>query len=50
MIVKQHKTKDGRLILSLCDSGLIGHVFEEGDLQLNLASDLSKTTHHRWVA
>ncbi|MBI2128660.1 DUF424 family protein [Candidatus Woesearchaeota archaeon] len=42
MITKQHKAKDGRLILSLCDSGLIGHVFEEGDLQLDLASDFYK--------
>lgn len=42
MIVKQHKTREGRLILSLCDSGIIGRVFEEGGLQLDLASDFYK--------
>lgn len=42
MIVKKHKTKDGRLVLSLCDSALIGNVFEDGKLQLNLQSDFYK--------
>ncbi len=42
MIAKQHKAKDCRLILSLCDSDLIDHVFEEGELQLDLRSDFYK--------
>ena len=39
MIVKKHKTHDGRLILAVCDSDLIGKKFNEGDMQLDLCSD-----------
>ncbi|MBW2977974.1 DUF424 family protein [Candidatus Woesearchaeota archaeon] len=42
MRVKQHKTADGRMILAVCDSELIGKKFVEGDLQLDLSSDFYK--------
>ena len=42
MIVKQHKTADGRVVLAVCDSELIGKKFVEGDLQLDLNSDFYK--------
>ena len=42
MIVKIHKTDDGRLILAVCDSELIGKKFEEGNKQLDLDSDFYK--------
>lgn len=42
MIVKQHKTRDGRLILAICDSDLIGKKFEQGKLQLDLTTDFYK--------
>jgi hypothetical protein len=38
MIVKIHKTHDGRTVLAICDSGLRGKKIEEGDLQLDLTS------------
>ena len=37
MIVKIHSTPNGKLI-AICDSDILGKVFEEGDLQLNLSS------------
>lgn len=37
MIVKVHNTPNGRM-LAICDSDLLGKVFDEGDLQLNLSS------------
>lgn len=38
MIVKIHKRKE-KTIVAVCDSNLIGKKFEEGDRQLDLASD-----------
>lgn len=38
MIVKIHK-KDDKTVVAVCDSDLIGHKFEEGELQLDLSSD-----------
>lgn len=42
MIVKQHKTKDGRIILAVCDSELIGKKFEQGKIQIDLTTDFYK--------
>ena len=42
MIVKIHKTHEGRIILAVCDSDLIGKKFEEGDLQLDLSGGFYK--------
>lgn len=42
MIVKVHKTNDGRNIIAVCDSNLIGQKFEENDLQLDLTSNFYK--------
>ncbi len=41
MIVKIHK-KDDKTIVAVCDSDLIGHKFEDKDLQLDLSSDFYK--------
>jgi len=38
MIVKIHK-KDGRTIVAVCDSSLLGKKFEENNVQLDLGSD-----------
>ena len=42
MIVKVHRTPDGRKLVAICDSGLIGKKFEEGKLQLDLSSNFYK--------
>jgi uncharacterized protein len=42
MIVKEHKTEEGRLLLAICDSDLLGKKFEEGKKQLDLSSDFYK--------
>ena len=42
MIVKVHKTPDGRKIVAICDSELIGKKIEEGRLQLDLSSSFYK--------
>lgn len=42
MIVKAHKTQDGRNILAICDDGLIGKKFVEKNLQLDLSSSFYK--------
>ena len=42
MIVKEHITADRRLILSVCDKGIIGKKFETNDLKLDLSSDFYK--------
>ena len=42
MIVKAHKTDDGKLLLAVCDSDIIGKVFEEDKKQLDLNSDFYK--------
>ncbi len=41
MIVKIHK-KNEKTIIAVCDSDLLGRVFEENDLQLDLSSDFYK--------
>jgi len=38
MIVKIHETY-GRIVVAVCDSGLIGKKFEDNKLQLDLTSD-----------
>lgn len=42
MIVKIHKTAEGRKIVAICDNNLIGKRFEEGKLQLDLNSAFYK--------
>ena len=42
MIVKIHKTPDGKKLVAVCDSGLLGKKFEQGNLQLDLTSDFYK--------
>jgi len=42
MIVKVHKTQDGRKIVAICDNDLIGKKFEEKNLQLDLSADFYK--------
>ena len=39
MIVKLHKTNDGRRVLAICDDDLLCKRFEEGNKQLDLTSD-----------
>jgi uncharacterized protein len=39
MIVKVHKSKDGKTVVAACDDELRGKVFEEGNKQLDLSSD-----------
>jgi hypothetical protein len=41
MIVKIHKN-EGRLILAICDKGLLGKKFTDGNKQLDLRSDFYK--------
>jgi len=41
MIVKKH-LNDGRLVLAVCDSGLLGKKFAEGNRQLDLTSSFYK--------
>ncbi|MBW2986472.1 DUF424 family protein [Candidatus Woesearchaeota archaeon] len=38
MIVKVHK-RNGKTLVAVCDTDLIGKKFEEGELQLDLTSD-----------
>ena len=42
MIVKVHKTQDGRKLIAVCDSDLIGKKFEGGKMQLDLSSSFYK--------
>jgi hypothetical protein len=42
MIIKVHKTQDGRKVIAICDSNLIGKKFEEKNLQLDLTSNFYK--------
>jgi len=39
MIVKKHKTRDGQLLLAVCDSELKGKKLSEKEIQLDLSSD-----------
>ena len=38
VLVKLHK-KDGRILVAVCDSDLLGKKFEEGQVQLDLTGD-----------
>jgi hypothetical protein len=38
MIIKVHKSPDGKKIIAICDADILGKKFEEGNRQLNLAS------------
>lgn len=42
IIAKKHVTADRRLILALCDKGLLGKKFSSKDALLDLASDFYK--------
>lgn len=42
MIVKTHKTQDGKKIVAVCDEELIGKKFKEKNTQLDLSSDFYK--------
>jgi hypothetical protein len=44
MIAKTHTNRDGRILIAVCDSDLLGQKFEEGTLQLDLASDFYNGT------
>jgi hypothetical protein len=39
MIAKKHITPDGRLILAVCDTGLLGKLVESPEARLDLGSD-----------
>ena len=38
MIVKEHRASDGKIVIAICDSKLIGKKFSENGLQLDLCS------------
>lgn len=42
MIVKKHKSQDGKVIVAICDSNLIGKKYCEDEKQLDLTSDFYK--------
>ena len=42
MIVKIHKTQDGKKIVAVCDEELIGKKFKEKSIQLDLSSNFYK--------
>jgi hypothetical protein len=42
MIVKVHKTAEGRKVIALCDNALLGNCFEENGIRLDLSSDFYK--------
>jgi hypothetical protein len=39
MIVKIHKTQDGKKIVAICDEELIGKKFKEKNIQIDLSSN-----------
>ena len=39
MIVKKRTTRDGQLLLAICDSNLKGKKFSENGIQLDLSSE-----------
>ena len=39
MIVRLHKTHNGRVVVAICDKEILGKVFNEKKLQLDLASN-----------
>lgn len=42
MIVKKHISHEGKVIVAICDSDLLGKKFEENDLQLDLRANFYK--------
>jgi hypothetical protein len=42
MITKVHTNRDGRILVAVVDSDLLGKVFDEGAIQLDLSSDFYK--------
>ncbi len=42
MIIKKHISHEGKIIVAICDSKLLGKKIEEGDLQLDLTSNFYK--------
>ncbi len=42
MIVKVHRSPEGRKIVSICDKEIIGEKFYEKNMQLDLSSDFYK--------
>ena len=42
MIVKTHISPEGKKIVAVCDSDIIGKKFEDGKIQLDLCSDFYK--------
>ena len=42
MIAKIHKTHEGKFVLAVCDSDIIGKCYEEGEKQLDLSCDFYK--------
>lgn len=42
MIVKIHKSYDGKKIVAVCDSGLVGKKFEDGKTQLDMSGSFYK--------
>jgi hypothetical protein len=42
MLVKLHKNQEGRTVAAVCDTELSGKKFEEGEAQLDLASEFYK--------
>ena len=42
MIVKIHKTPEGRKLIAVCDGELLGKKFEQDNLQLDLSSSFYK--------
>ncbi len=46
MIVKTHKHTDGRILVTVVDTKLIGHLFEEGNLQLDLRDEFYRGEEH----
>lgn len=39
MIVKIHKSPEGKKVIAVCDSNILGKKFEEKNMQLDLKSD-----------
>ncbi|PIN87263.1 hypothetical protein COV19_00655 [Candidatus Woesearchaeota archaeon CG10_big_fil_rev_8_21_14_0_10_44_13] len=42
MIVKTHKTHDGRRVIAVCDSEILGKKFEDKGMQLDLSCSFYK--------
>ncbi len=44
LVVKIHKSNDGRTIIAICDKDILGKNFEEGKAQLDLTKGFYKGT------